>query len=108
MEDHMSKSENGQGGKGEDSDVLAKDKQRQGEAKNYSWWAESRCKEKGVPDINTNCMSRDDKEVDEDDPAREGAGDVALTEPSNAEELTEQLTAFGVDVSKFGKGSCKP
>jgi serine/threonine protein kinase len=96
-------------GGAEDGDVVAKDKQRTGEAKNYSWWSEQRCKEKSVPDVNTNCLERSNgTENDADsDPAREQAGDLAFTEPSTVEELSEQLKAFKVDISKFGTGSSK-
>mmetsp|Transcript_152253 Transcript_152253/g.270143 ORF Transcript_152253/g.270143 Transcript_152253/m.270143 type:complete len:850 (-) Transcript_152253:59-2608(-) len=93
---------------GDDSDQhVAKDKQRVGEAKSYSWWSEERCLEKRVPDATTKCGS-DGKSIEsKDDPAREQSGDIALTEPGSVEELEEQLIVFKVDVSKFGTGEAK-
>jgi serine/threonine protein kinase len=92
---------------GDGNDVVAIDKQRAGESKQYSWWAESRCKVKGVPDIDTNCTLKKESAPDED-PSYEQAGDIALTEPANVEELTDQLRTFGMDTSVFGVGEVKP
>jgi hypothetical protein len=93
-------------GAGADGDVVAKDKQRQGEAKTYSWWSVERCQKKNVPDVSTACVG-DGSQADKDDPAREIVGDIALTEPSSVDELVKELKFFNVDVSKFGKGSAK-
>mmetsp|Transcript_118155 Transcript_118155/g.220931 ORF Transcript_118155/g.220931 Transcript_118155/m.220931 type:complete len:886 (-) Transcript_118155:140-2797(-) len=94
-------------GKAEDgADVVAKGKQRQGEAKSYSWWSEERCIEKKVPDVHTKCDISTGR-VDLEDPAREQAGDIALTEPSNVEELRELLVSLEVDVVRFGEGKAK-
>jgi len=65
-----------------------------------------RCQEKKVPDIETDCEKTDGK-TNEEDPAHEQAGDMALTEPTDVNDLTEQLKAFNVDTSAFGKGSAK-
>lgn len=94
------------GGGTANADVVAKGKQRQGEAKSYSWWAEERCIQKNVPDINTKCNTNS-VNVDLDDPAREQAGDIALTEPANVRELQDLLVHYDVDVSKFGVGKAK-
>jgi serine/threonine protein kinase len=105
MEEGIANAQNAGSGGDTNGDVVSKDKQRQGEAKMYSWWSEERCKEKNVPDIMTSCS--ESGELDADDPAREQAGDIALTEPSNVKELKEQLTQFKVDTSKFGVGKAK-
>jgi serine/threonine protein kinase len=105
MEEQLAKAKNAPQNDSSDADVVAKDKQRQGEAKTYSWWSVERCQELKVPDVETDCKSAG--QINEDDPAQEGPGDIALTEPSTVKDLREELLAFKVDVSKFGKGDAK-
>lgn len=85
---------------------VAKGKQREGEAKSYTWWARERCEEKNVPNISTRCDA-ETSTSDVKDPAREQSGDTALTEPSSVEELKRQLKAFNIDLSKFGVDKAK-
>merc|ERR1719253_217770 len=70
---------------GADADVLAVDKQRKGESKQYAWWADQRCKEKNIPEVETKINAGDSK-ANEDDPASEQSGDIALTEPGSVKE----------------------
>mmetsp|Transcript_82686 Transcript_82686/g.129196 ORF Transcript_82686/g.129196 Transcript_82686/m.129196 type:complete len:865 (-) Transcript_82686:307-2901(-) len=88
-----------------EGDLVAKDKQRRGEAKTYSWWSITRCKQKDVKDVNTSCDVFG--KIDEEDPASEQTGDIALTEPSSVEDLRTELKHFKVDTSNFGSGQAK-
>jgi len=91
----------------DDGGLVQKDKQRAGEAKNYAWWAKERCVSKNVPDISTDCTEKSEQREDADDPAREQAGDMALTEPANVQELKDQLTDYKIDVAKYSAQAMK-
>jgi serine/threonine protein kinase len=96
----------GAGTQGGDDGVLAKDKQRAGEAKNYNWWSEERCREKNVPDVNTDCTVAA-ANTNNEDPGAEMAGDQVLTEPADVKELTEKLAKLRVATDQYGKGQAK-
>lgn len=100
--DEMSKQ---QGAANAEGDHVAKDTQRKGEAKAYTWWTEERCVDKKVPDIQTKCDVQSG--TTSSSSAREEPGDIALTEPSNVEQLEAQLKECNVDMSKWGTGKAK-